>query len=77
MGLEDVGIFGDPAFNGGKAIPVVYYRLGAMDPATLTTALAAGTLPPGLHTSRFAPVPQPTFNTGVKALTAVAISLTH
>lgn len=72
MGSEDVGIFGDPAFNGGKAIPVVYYRLGAMDPATLAAAQAKGTLPPGMHTSRFAPVPQPTLDTGVKSLTAAA-----
>lgn len=77
MGSEDVGILGDPAFNGGKAIPVVYYRLGAMDPATLNAALAAGTLPPGLHTSRFAPVPQPTLDTGVKALSAAAVALFH
>ncbi len=75
MGSEDVGIFGDPQFNGGKAIPVVYFRLGAMDPAVLDAALKAGTLPPGLHTSRFAPVPQPTLDTGVKALTAGAIAL--
>ena len=75
MGSEDVGMFGDPAFNGGKAIPVVYYRLGAMDPATLAAAKAKGTLPPGLHTSRFAPVLQPTLDTGVKALTAATLAL--
>jgi amidohydrolase len=75
MGSEDVGIFGDAQFNGGKAIPVVYFRLGAMDPAILNGALKAGTLPPGLHTSRFAPVPQPTLDTGVKALTAGTIAL--
>lgn len=75
MGSEDVGIFGDPQFNGGNAIPVVYFRLGAMDPAVLDAAMKAGTLPPGLHTSRFQPLPQPTLDTGVKALTAGAIAL--
>ena len=75
MGSEDVGIFGDPQFNGGKQIPVVYFRLGAMDPAVLSAAMAKGTLPPGLHTSRFQPLPQPTLDTGVKALTAGAIAL--
>ena len=75
MGSEDVGIFGDPAFNGGKRIPVIYYRLGAMDPTTLSAALAAGTLPPGMHTSRFAPLPQPTLDTGVKSLTAATLAL--
>ena len=75
MGSEDVGIFGDPAFTGGKSIPVVYYRLGAMDPATLAAAQAKGTLPPGMHTSRFAPVPQPTLDVGVKSLTAATLAL--
>ena len=75
MGSEDVGIFGDPAFTGGKSIPVVYYRLGAMDPATLAAAQAKGTLPPGMHTSHFAPVSQPTLDTGVKALTAATLTL--
>ena len=75
MGSEDVGIFGDPQSNGGKAIPVVYFRLGAMDPGKLSAAVAAGTLPPGLHTSRFEPLPQPTLDTGVKALTAGAMAL--
>ena len=75
MGSEDVGMFGDPQFNGGKAIPVVYFRLGAMDPGILSAAVAKGTLPPGMHTSRFAPVPQPTLDTGVKALTAGAMAL--
>jgi hippurate hydrolase len=75
MGSEDVGIFGDPEFNGGKAIPVVYFRLGAMDPSVLSAAVAKGTLPPGMHTNRFAPVPQPTLDTGVKALTTSAMAL--
>ncbi|RXH58593.1 M20 metallopeptidase family protein [Granulicella sibirica] len=70
MGSEDVGVFGIAA----KA-PTVYFRLGAMYPDRLATANAAGQLLPGLHTSKFEPDPEPTLATGVKSLTAVAISL--
>jgi hippurate hydrolase len=75
MGSEDVGVFGDPKFTGGKTIPVTYFRLGAMDPAKLAAAQAKGQTLPGMHTSRFEPLPQPTLETGVKSMTAVAIAL--
>ncbi len=71
MGSEDVGIFG---LEGNK-IPVVYFWLGAMYPDRLAAAVAAGKELPGMHTSRFEPDPEPTIETGVKSMTAVAISL--
>jgi hippurate hydrolase len=71
MGSEDVGIFG----LDGHQIPVVYMRLGAMDPAKLAAAEAAGKQLPGLHTSRFEPLPAPTIQTGVTGMSAVALSL--
>ena len=71
MGSEDVGIFGLPH----QQIPVVYLRLGAMDPVKFAAATAAGKVLPGYHTSRFEPLPQPTIQTGVTAMSAVAISL--
>ena len=71
MGSEDVGIFGLE----DRSIPVVYFRLGAMDLAKLTAANAAGKELPGMHTSRFEPLPEPTIRTGVEAMSAVAISL--
>jgi hippurate hydrolase len=70
-GSEDVGVFGLE----GQKIPVAYYWLGAMYPDRLAAATAAGTLLPGPHTSKFEPDPEPTLATGVKSLTAVAISL--
>ena len=70
MGSEDVGILG----LDGK-IPVVYYWLGAMYPDRFAAAEAAGKQLPGMHTSRFEPDPEPTLATGVKSMTAVAISL--
>jgi amidohydrolase len=70
MGSEDVGVFG----LDGK-IPVMYYRLGSANPEKLRAARAAGKELPGWHTSRFEPDPEPTLATGVKSLTAVAVSL--
>jgi amidohydrolase len=71
MGSEDVGVFGLP----GQQIPVVYFRLGAMDPTKLAAAAAQGKELPGLHTSHFEPLPQPTIQTGITAMSAVATSL--
>ena len=71
MGSEDVGVFALPKHE----IPLVYFRLGAMDPAKLAAAHAAGKELPGPHTSRFEPLPEPTLRTGVTAMTTVAKSL--
>jgi len=71
MPSEDVGVFGLV----GNKIPLVYFGLGAADPAKLAAARAAGKELPGPHTSRFEPLPEPTIETGVKSLTAVAIGL--
>ena len=70
MGSEDVGIFG---LN--RKIPVAFLWLGAMDPAKFAAAKAAGKPLPGPHTSHFEPLPQPTIQTGVEALSTVATSL--
>lgn len=75
MGSEDVGVFGMSADLKQNVIPVTYFRLGAMDPAKLAAAQAAGKQLPGMHTSRFEPLPQPTLETGVTAMSAVATGL--
>ena len=71
LGSEDFGIFG---FDDHR-IPVVMFWLGAMDPAKFAAAKAEGKLLPGMHTSRFEPVPEPTLKTGVTGMTAVAMAL--
>ena len=71
MGSEDVGVFGLP----GQQIPTVYFWLGAMYPDRFAAAKAAGRELPGPHTNKFEPDPGPTLVTGVKSLTAVALSL--
>ncbi len=70
MGSEDVGIFGLD-----RTIPVAFLWLGAMDPAKFAEAQALGKHLPGMHTSRFEPLPEPTLQTGVTSMTAVAIAL--
>jgi amidohydrolase len=71
MASEDFGVFGLEHHE----IPTVMFWLGAMDPAQLASAQAQGKSLPGMHTSRFEPVPEPTLRTGVTAMTSVAIAL--
>ncbi|PRC93496.1 amidohydrolase [Solimicrobium silvestre] len=71
MGSEDFGNFGLP----DRQIPVVMFRLGAMDPAKFAAAQKAGKPLPGPHTSHFEPTPELTLRTGVTAMTSVAVSL--
>jgi hippurate hydrolase len=73
MGSEDVGVLGLKPGAGG--IPVAYFWLGAMDPEKLASAQAKGKLPPGMHTAKFEPLPEPTLATGITTMTAVAESL--
>jgi amidohydrolase len=71
MASEDFGEFG---LDDNK-IPVGYFWLGAMDPVKFAAAEANGRFLPGMHTSRFEPLPEPTLKTGVTAMTAVALAL--
>jgi len=75
MSSEDVGVFGLSPDLKRSEIPVAYLRLGAMDPEKFAAAQAAGKRLPGTHTSRFEPLPGPTLETGVKAMTAVATAM--
>lgn len=70
MGSEDFGVFGLE----GHQIPVTFFILGAMYPDRFAQASEDHPLP-GPHTSKFEPDPEPTLETGVTAMTAVAISL--
>jgi amidohydrolase len=73
MGSEDFGILGTQDVK----IPTVMFWLGAMDPAKFAAAKAEGRMLPGMHTSRFEPLPEPTLKTGVTGMTAAAIALLH
>ncbi len=70
MGSEDVGVFQ----LGGK-IPGVMFWLGAANPEKLTHAKEMGVPLPAMHSPLFAPEYAPTINTGVTAMTAMALDL--
>jgi metal-dependent amidase/aminoacylase/carboxypeptidase family protein len=56
-------------------IPSVIFWLGAVDPAKVKQSKETGIPLPSLHSSLFAPVPEPTLRTGVKAMTAAVLEL--
>jgi hippurate hydrolase len=67
MGGEDFGVFGRTA----EKRPSCLFWLGTVNPERIRS----GTPLPSLHSSRFAPLPEPTINTGVKAMTAAVMDL--
>ncbi len=71
MGGEDFGLYG----RHEPRIPSTMFAIGAVDPAKVAAAKAAGTPLPSLHSSKFAPLPKPTITTGVEAMTAVVLDL--
>jgi len=71
MASEDFGVFGLE----GHRIPTFMFWLGAIDPVKFAAAEAEGKSTPGLHTSRFQPVPELTLRTGIVAMTSAAIAL--
>jgi amidohydrolase len=70
MASEDFGLLG----LDGK-IPICTFTLGAVDGEKIARSQRTGTPLPGLHSSKFAPLPEPTIRTGVKAMTAVVLDL--
>ncbi|EKB48490.1 amidohydrolase [Cecembia lonarensis] len=58
-----------------RAIPISMFYLGANDPEFLEKAKKEGLDIPGLHSPYFAPVPEPTIKTGVKAMGLFAMDI--
>lgn len=56
-------------------IPISLFWLGAVDPNRVRDAQQKGTTLPSLHSSEFAPVPEATLRTGVKAMSSVVLEL--
>lgn len=71
MGSEDFSLF---ALADPKP-PTMMFRLGAVDPVKWKEAQEKGTRLPSLHSSEFAPLPEPAIRTGVKAMTAAVMEL--
>jgi hippurate hydrolase len=70
MGSEDFG-----NFSLGQKIPTAIFWLGASDPEKVRANRESGAALPGWHSALFAPVPEQTLRTGVKAMTAAALEL--
>ncbi|HKZ03688.1 MAG TPA: hypothetical protein VJ180_15705, partial [Pyrinomonadaceae bacterium] len=58
-----------------QQIPATMFWLGAVDPAKARQSRETGTPLPSLHSALFAPLPEPTLRTGVKAMTLAALEL--
>lgn len=71
MGGEDFGRFS----LDGQQVPVTIFWLGAVDPAKVADSQKNGTPLPSLHSSQFAPLPEATIRTGVKAMTISVLEL--
>jgi amidohydrolase len=66
MVSEDFGFFGLD-----RQIPICMLNVGAVDPAKI----ASGARLPSLHSSEFAPVPEPTLRGAIKAMTVATMEL--
>lgn len=71
MGGEDFARYG----RAEPKIPSLMLRLGAMSQARIDAAQRGDTPLPSLHSSLFYPDPELTIETGVKALTAIALDV--
>jgi hippurate hydrolase len=66
MVSEDFG-----RFSVDRKIPICMINVGAVDPAKI----ASGERLPSLHSSGFAPLPEPTLRGGIKAMAAAVMEL--
>jgi len=71
MGGEDFSEYSLP----DHSIPAVNFHFGAVDPAKIAEFKQAGKELPTLHSSKFAPVPEPTIRLGIVAMTAAVLEL--
>jgi amidohydrolase len=71
MGGEDFSEYSLP----DHSIPAVDFHFGAVDPAKIAEFKQAGKELPTLHSSKFAPVPEPTIRIGIIGMTAAVLEL--
>jgi amidohydrolase len=73
MGGED---FSEYSLVPDHSIPACMFNVGAVDPAKFAESQKPGAAPlPSLHSSKFAPVPEPTIRTGIVAMTSAVLDL--
>lgn len=71
MGAEDFSEFGMTR----EKVPLCMFWLGTQSAESIAEAKAKGVTLPSLHSPFFKPVPEPTIETGVKALTSTVLEL--
>ena len=72
MGGEDFSEYSLP----DHSIPAVDFHVGAVAPDKMAASKKPGAPPlPSLHSSKFAPVPEPTIRTGLVAMTSAVLDL--
>ena len=71
MAGEDFSEFGRTA----EKVPLCLFWLGAVDPVKFAEYERTGAPLPSLHSSKFAPLPEPTIRTGIAAMSAAALDL--
>src|SRR3954453_10973660 len=71
MGGEDFSEYSLP----DHSIPAFMFNVGAVDPAKTAESKKNGTPFASLHSSKFAPVPEPTIRTGLIAMTSAVLDL--
>src|SRR5215472_3936320 len=71
MGGEDFSEYSLP----DHAIPAVDFHIGAVDPEKIAQFKKEGKELPTLHSSKFAPVPEPTIKVGIIGMTSAVLEL--
>jgi hippurate hydrolase len=71
MGGEDFSEYSLP----DHSIPAFMFNVGAVDPAKVAESKKSGAALPSLHSSKFAPVPEPTIRTGLIGMTSAVLDL--
>ena len=71
MGGEDFAEYSLP----DHSIPAVDFHIGAVDPEKIAQFKREGKELPSLHSSKFAPVPEPTIRVGVIGMTSAVLEL--
>ncbi len=71
MGAEDFGLYGRVE----PRIPSCIFWLGTITKESVAESIKTGKTLPSLHSSKFAPVPEPTIRTGVTAMSAAVLEL--
>ncbi|MFM8470139.1 MAG: M20 family metallopeptidase [Limisphaerales bacterium] len=71
MGAEDFGLYSRVE----PRIPGCIFWLGTITKESVAESIKTGKTLPSLHSSKFAPVPEPTLKTGVTAMSAAVLEL--